>query len=35
VWKRLIGVDDRTIIEDLELEDDHETVVVHVRPRRP
>jgi transposase len=34
VWKRLIGVDDRTVIEDVELADD-ETVVVHVRPRRP
>ncbi|HZD70818.1 MAG TPA: ISL3 family transposase [Actinomycetes bacterium] len=35
VWKRLIGVDDRTVIEDLEFEDDDEAVVVHVRPRRP
>ncbi len=35
VWKRLIGVDDRTVIEDIEFEDDDEQVVVHVRPRRP
>ncbi len=35
VWKRLIGVDDRTIIEGVEFEDDDEQVVVHVRPRRP
>jgi transposase len=31
----LIGVDDRTVIEDIEFEDDDEAVVVHVRPRRP
>jgi transposase len=31
----LIGVDDRMVIEDLEFEDHDETVVVHVRPRRP
>ncbi len=35
VWKPLIGVDDRTVIEDIEFEDDDEQVVVHVRPRRP
>lgn len=35
VWKQLIGVDDRTVIEDIEFADDDETVVVHVRPRRP
>jgi transposase len=35
VWKRLIGVDDRTVIEDVEFADGDETVVVHVRPRRP
>lgn len=35
VWKRLIGVDDRTVIEDVEFADNDETVVVHVRPRRP
>jgi transposase len=33
--ERLIGVDDRTVIEDVGFEDDDETVVVHVRPRRP
>jgi hypothetical protein len=31
----LIGVDDRTVIEDIEFEDDDGLVVVHVRPRRP
>ena len=35
VWKRLIGVDDRTVIEDVGFADNDETVVVHVRPRRP
>lgn len=32
---RLVGVDDRTVIEDVEFADDDEMVVVHVRPRRP
>ncbi len=31
----MIGVDDRTVIEDIEFADDDEVVVVHVRPRRP
>jgi transposase len=31
----LVGVDDRTVIEDVEFEDDDEVVVVQVRPRRP
>lgn len=35
VWKQLIGVDDRTVVEDVEFEDDDEQVVVHVRRRRP
>lgn len=35
VWKQLIGVDDRTVIEGVEFEDDDEQVVVHVRRRRP
>jgi len=35
VWKQLVGVDDRTVIGDIEFEDDDEAVVVHVRPRRP
>jgi transposase len=34
VWKQLIGVDDRTVIEGIAFEDDDEVVVVHVRPRR-
>jgi hypothetical protein len=35
VWKQLVGVDDRTVIEDVEFEDDDGVVVVYVRPRRP
>ena len=35
VWKQLIGVDDRTVIEGVEFEDDDDVVVVRVRPRRP
>ena len=31
----MIGVEDRTVIEDIEFVEDDETVVVHVRPRRP
>ncbi len=35
VWKQLVGVDDRTVIDDVEFEDDDGVVVVHCRPRRP
>jgi transposase len=35
VWKQMIGVDDRTVVEGVEFEDDDEVVVVKVRPRRP
>ena len=35
VWKRLLGVDDRTVIEGMEWDDRVDGVVVHVRPRRP
>jgi hypothetical protein len=35
VWKQLIGVDDRTVIEDINFEDDDQAVVVRVRRRRP
>lgn len=35
VWKQMIGVDDRTVIEDVEFEANDTTVVVCVRPRRP
>jgi transposase len=35
VWRRLLGVDDRTVVEGLEWDDDADAVVVHVRPRRP
>lgn len=35
VWRQLLGVDDRTVIEDVGFEADDEVVVAHVRPRRP
>lgn len=34
VWKQLLGVDDRTPVEDVEFVDDDEVVVAHVRPRK-
>ena len=35
VWKRLLGVDDRTVIEGLEWDHDADAPVAHMRPRRP
>lgn len=35
VWKRLLGVDDRTVIDGLEWDDAADALVAHVRPRRP
>lgn len=35
VWRRLAGVDDRAVIEDVEFDEDADAVVVSVRPRRP
>lgn len=35
VWKRLLGVDDRTVIEGMEWDERADGVVVAVRPRRP
>jgi transposase len=35
VWKRLVGVDDRTVVEGVEFDDDADAIVVSVRPRRP
>jgi transposase len=34
VWRRLFGVDDRTVIERVEFDEDADAVVAHVRPRR-
>jgi transposase len=34
VWRRVLGVDDRTVIEGVEFDDDADAVVAHVRPRR-
>jgi transposase len=35
VWKRLLGVDDHTVIEGLEWDDDADALIAHVRLRRP
>ncbi len=35
VWRRLLGVDDRTVIEKVEFDEEADAVVAHVRPRRP
>ena len=34
VWRRVLGVDRATVIEDVDFDDESDTVVVHVRPRR-
>jgi transposase len=34
VWRRLFGVDDRTVIERVEFDDEADAVVARVRPRR-
>jgi transposase len=34
VWRRLLGVDDATVVERVEFDEDLEAVVAHVRPRR-
>jgi transposase len=34
VWRRLLGVDDRTVIERVEFDEGADAVVAHVRPRR-
>ncbi len=34
VWRKLLGVDRRTVIEAVEFDEDADSVVVHVRPRR-
>ncbi len=35
VWRRLRGVDERTVIEKVEFDKEADAVVAHVRPRRP
>jgi transposase len=34
VWRRIVGLDKATVIEDVEVDDVQNVVVVHVRPRR-
>jgi transposase len=34
VWRRLLGVCDRTVVERVDFDEDVEVVVAHVRPRR-
>ena len=34
VWRRMVGVDRATVIEEIVFDEAADTVVVHVRPRR-
>jgi transposase len=34
VWRRLLGVDERTVIERVEFDEEASAVIAHVRPRR-
>ena len=34
VWRRMLGVDRATVIEDIDFDEEADSVVVHVRPRR-
>ena len=34
VWRSLLGVDRATVIEEIDFDEEAETAVVHVRPRR-
>ncbi len=34
VWRRVLGVDRATVIENVDFDEESDTVVVHVRPRR-
>ena len=34
VWRSLLGVDRATVIEEIDFDEESETVVAHVRPRR-
>lgn len=33
IWRQLLGLDDRTVLEDVELDGDARVVVAHVRPK--
>ena len=35
VWRRLLGVDQTTVVESVENDEETDAVVVRVRPRRP
>ena len=35
VWRRLLGVDNRVVVERVEFDEEADAVVAHVRPRRP
>ena len=35
VWRRVLGVDRATVIEEVDFDEESETVVIHVRPRHP
>ena len=35
VWRRALGVDRATVIESVEFDEEAESLVIHVRPRRP
>ena len=35
VWRRVLGVDRATVIEEIDFDEESDTVVVHVRLRRP
>ncbi len=35
VWRRVLGVDSATVIESVEFDEEAESLVIHVRPRRP
>lgn len=34
VWRRMLGVDNKTVIEGVDYDEDASAIVVHVRPRR-
>jgi transposase len=35
VWRRVLGVDRATVIESVEFDEEAQSLVIHVRPRRP
>ena len=34
IWRRMLGVDRATVIEEIDFDEEADCVVVHVRPRR-